>query len=221
MEITNCFHRFELLEAIEKLFPKPSFPDRDVASGIQFLASTPASLSGTVDPVLRVPVYSGGYKNVNQNPISISENSVFNASRSFIVRQTECESSFRNIPGVLNAVCERPDFDSATLPSQVGSFGLEMASHTETDIRVVSRAECSKGSSRVRQMNVHGSSSYRNVECSKLKMHDSKTHDIQKPDMPDPQGLHMRRKHHINDKKGSANRKKLILALEPGQISEN
>jgi len=219
MEISNCLHRSELLSAIEKLFPKASSPNRNVASGIQLLSHTPASLSGTVDPVLFVPIYSGSCTCVNQNPISTGEGSVPSASQSF-VRQTECGSSFRNINRIPNPVCERSDCDSATSPSQVGSFGLEMGRHAETDIRVVSHAECSERSSRVRQMNVHGSSSNKNVESSKLRMDESKTYEIQKPDTLDSLGPHMRRKHHINDKNRSVNRRKLILTLEPGQISD-
>jgi len=205
MEITNHAHREGLLKAIGCLFP-----DGNVASKMQFLASTPASLSGIPCPVPLVPINSGSCASDNQNSMSISESSAFSASRS-PVHRPEFESSLRYINGLPYVGCWRSDFDSATMPSQVGSYGIEMASHAGTDMRVVSDSECSKRSSRVRQMNVHGSGTSKNVECSKLRVYHSKTHDIRKTDMPDPLGQQIRRKH----------LKKLILSLEPGQIPAN
>jgi len=173
MEITNHAHRDELLKAIGYLFP-----DGNVASKMQVLASTPAVLSGILSPVPLVPSNSGSCAYDNQNSMSINKSSVFSVSRSSIDRQTECESSLRNINGLPNVVCERLDFDRATTPSQVGSYGIEMASHAGMDMRVVPDLEYNKRSSRVRQMIVNGSGTLKNVECSKLGVHHNKTHDI-------------------------------------------
>jgi len=161
MEITNHAHRDELLKAIGYLFP-----NGNVASKMQVLASTPAVLSGILSPMPLVPNNSGSFAYDNQNYMSINKS------------QTECGSSLRNINRLPNVVCERSDFDSATTPSQVGSYGIEMASHAEMDMRVVPDLEYNKRSSRVRQTIVNGSGTLKNVECSKLGVHHNKTHDI-------------------------------------------
>jgi len=230
MEITNSSHRAELMSAIEYLVPKSPIPYEYGASEMHQLAPTPGSQRGILYPMPLLLFNSVSSVFDNQNSMgtvvyqSQCESSMFGtyASRSSIDRQSESESSLRNITCLPNTVGDRLDCDSGIAPSQVGSFGIELASHEQTDMSVLSDSECSKRSSPVRQMNVHGSGTSKSANISEFRLHNRNTRDIQKPDMPALKGPHMGHNHHLPTKKTrSVNVKKLILTLESGQIPEN
>merc|ERR1719419_127278 len=225
MQITNGSHRAELLSAIKYLFSESPLPDGYLASEMHPLPTTPGSQRGVLYPMPLVPFNSVSSVYDNQNSMgtifdqSQCEGSVVSAYelRSPIYRQPESENSLRNITCLPNIDCE-----SATAPSQVGSFGIELASHEQTDMSVLSDSECSKRSSPVRQMNVHGSGTSKSANISEFRLHNRNTRDIQKLDMPALKGPHMGHNHHLPTKKTrSVNVKKLILTLESGQIPEN
>jgi len=228
IEITNASHRADLLSAIGYLFSGSPCPDGYVASEKQSLASTLGSQGGILYPVPLVPIYSGSCVYDNQNSLCMDQShwessgcSTY-ASRSSIDRLSVSGSSVQNRACLPNAVGGQLDFDISTESSQIGSFGIELASHEQTDMSVVSDSDSSKQSLPARNINVHGSGTSKNAEFANLRKNHHKTHDIRKTDMIVLPGPRMGRKDQLPKKKNrSVNLKKLILTLEPEQIPKN